>query len=386
MIGLLAFVADPTTPHEAAVERAFEIIGLIAFPLLVATNGLFVAAEFALVAVRKTRMEDLLAKGIRGAGAVLAALGRLDRCIAATQLGITLASLGLGFVVERGLASVLAFLFGHLPHPFDWLALHSVSATIAFVLITFLHVVLGELVPKTVALQAPDRVALWLTPPLLLFEMAMRPFIATMTGTARLLFRALRLQPMPEGMVHSVEELALLIEDTEEAGIIDADQAALLHNVFLFANKKVKDCMVPRDKMDALDLMTPLPTVLEKVRSSGHTRMPVYEGTLDNIVGIVNTKDLFFLVGVDNVVVLEDALYPAIFLKPDEEAANALRLFKRSKKHLALVRDEDDKILGVVTLEDVLEEIIGELEDEQDLPIPPRSLRKLRRYRPRRRK
>jgi CBS domain containing-hemolysin-like protein len=370
VIGLLAFVADPTTPHEAAVERAFEIIGLIAFPLLVATNGLFVAAEFALVAVRKTRMEDLLAKGIRGAGAVLAALGRLDRCIAATQLGITLASLGLGFVVERGLASVLAFLFGHLPHPFDWLALHSVSATIAFVLITFLHVVLGELVPKTVALQAPDRVALWLTPPLLLFEMAMRPFIA----------------PMPEGMVHSVEELALLIEDTEEAGIIDADQAALLHNVFLFANKKVKDCMVPRDKMDALDLMTPLPTVLEKVRSSGHTRMPVYEGTLDNIVGIVNTKDLFFLVGVDNVVVLEDALYPAIFLKPDEEAANALRLFKRSKKHLALVRDEDDKILGVVTLEDVLEEIIGELEDEQDLPIPPRSLRKLRRYRPRRRK
>ena len=386
MIGLLALVADPTTAHEAAVERAFEVVGLIAFPLLVIANGFFVAAEFALVAVRKTRMEDLQAKGIRGAGAVLAALARLDRSIAATQLGITLASLGLGFVVERGLATLLSAAFGLLPPPFEWLALHSVSATLAFVLITYVDVVLGELVPKTAALQAPDRIALWLTPPLLLFEMAMRPFIAIMTGTANLIFRALRLHPVPEGMVHSVEELTLLIEDTEEAGIIDADQATLLRNVFLFTNKKVKDCMVPREKMDALDLMTPLPAVLEKVRSSGHTRMPVYEGTLDNIVGIVNTKDLFFLVGVDNVVVLEDALYPAIFLKPDEEAANALRLFKRSKKHLALVRDEDDKILGVVTLEDILEEIIGELEDEQDLPIPPRSLRKLRRYRPRQRK
>ena len=383
MIGIIALIADTQTPHEAAVETAFEVAGVIAFPLLVVTNAFFVAAEFSLVAVRKTRMEDLQAKGIRGAGAVLAALARLDRCIAATQLGITLASLGLGFVVEQGLSSLLSLAFGMLPGPFGWLAAHSISATLAFVLITFLHVVLGELVPKTVALQAPDRIALWLTPPLLLFEMAMRPFIATMSLSANLIFRALGLQPVPEGMIHSVEELALLIEDTEEAGIIDADQAALLHNVFLFANKKVKDCMVPREKMDALDLMTPLPAVLEKVRSSGHTRMPVFEGTLDNIVGIVNTKDLFFLVGVDNVVVLEDALYPAIFLKPDEEAANALRLFKRSKKHLALVRDEDDKILGVVTLEDILEEIIGELEDEQDLPIPPRSLRKLRRYRPR---
>ena len=385
MIGLLALIAEPT-PHEAAVERAFEIVGLIAFPLLLAANGFFVAAEFALVAVRKTRMEDLQAKGIRGAGAVLAALARLDRCIAATQLGITLASLGLGFVVERGLASLFSVAFGLLPSPLDWLAAHTVSATFAFVVITFLHVVLGELFPKTVALQAPDRIALWLTPPLLLFELAMRPFIATMSWAANILFRAFGLQPVPEGLIHSVEEIALLIEDTEEAGIIDSDQATLLKNVFLFSNKKVKDCMVPREKMDALDLMTPLPTVLEKVRSSGHTRMPVYEGTLDNIVGIVNTKDLFFLVGVDNVVVLEDALYPAIFLKPDEEAANALRLFKRSKKHLALVRDEEDKILGVVTLEDILEEIIGELEDEQDLPIPPRSLRKLRRYRPRRRK
>jgi CBS domain containing-hemolysin-like protein len=261
-----------------------------------------------------------------------------------------------------------------------------VSATIAFVLITYLHVVLGELVPKTVALQASDRMSLWLTPPLLLFEQITRPFIALMTWSARMICRACRVKQVPEAMVHSVEELALLIEDTEEAGIIDADQAALLKNVFLFTNKTVKDCMVPREKMDILELTTPLPAVLEKVRSSGHTRMPVYEGTIDNIVGIVNTKDLLFLIGVDNVVVLEDALYPAIFLKPDEEASNALRLFKRSKKHLALVRDDEDRILGMITLEDILEEIIGELEDEQDLPVPPRSLWKLRRYRPRRRK
>lgn len=358
-----------------------EILGFIAFPLLLAANAFFVAAEFALVAVRSTRMEELRDKGTRGAGLVLAALEHLDRYIAATQLGITLASLGLGLVLEQVVAHRLEAVLSILPLPLDVVTLHFVASAIAFVLVTFLHVVLGELLPKTVALQAPDRLSLFVAAPLMLFELCMRPFISFMNNTGLWLARLLGFHAGGETLVHSVEELTLLIEDTEEAGIIDAEQANLLRNVFRLSLKHVKDCMVPRERMDALELNTPLDRVLEKVRSCGHTRLPVFEKEVDNIVGVVNTKDLLFLVGVANVVVLEDALYPAIFLKPDEEIANALRLFKKSKKHMALVRDENDRILGMITLEDILEEIIGDIEDEQDLPLPHRGLRKLRRFR-----
>ena len=176
-------------------------------------------------------------------------------------------------------------------------------------------------------------------------------------------------------MVHSVEELALLIEDTEEAGILDPEQAELVQNVFRLSNKHVADCMVPRDKMAALELTTPMEKILATVREVAHTRLPVFSGDLDNIVGVVNTKNLFYLFTLQGVFVLEDAIYPALFLKPDEEIANALRLFRKAKRPMALVRDDDGKIHGLITLEDILEEIIGDIEDEHDQPIPkvPRS-------------
>lgn len=359
---------------------AWTIVGLIAFPLLLAANGFFVAAEFALVAVRKTRMQELEQNGFKRASLVLLAIEHLDRFIAATQLGITLASLGLGLVVESGAATALMALFHGVPEPFAFLATHGAATTIAFTVVTFLHVVLGELFPKTVALQTPDTVALWVIVPLRLFELAMRPFIAFMNATGNFVARRFGFESNPDAMTHSVEEIGMIIEDTKDAGTIDPDQAKLLRNVFLLSNKEVKDCMIPREKIDALELTTPLPRVLEKVRSAGHTRLPVYEGELDNIVGVVNTKDLFFLVGETTVVVLEDALYPAVYLKPDEDIENALRLFRKAKRHMALVRDDAGKIVGMLTLEDILEEIIGDIEDEQDAQAP-KSLPKLRRYR-----
>src|SRR5205807_7362385 len=151
------------------------------------------------------------------------------------------------------------------------------------------------------------------------------------------------------------------------------DQAELVQNVFRLTKKSVADCMVPREKMAALELTAPLEQVLEIVRSSAHTRLPVYSANLDNIVGIVNTKNLFFLLSLRGVVVLEDALYPALFLKPDEEIANGLRLFKKAKRPMALVRNEEGKILGLITLEDILEEIIGDIEDEHDRPMPKKA-------------
>ena len=350
-------------------------LGLFSVPILVAANAFFVAAEFALVAVRPTRVEELVQRGIKGARAVQYAIDHLDRAIAATQLGITLSSIALGFVSEQALASVLMSLFHSLPDPWDVIATHSVAGTIAFCIITFLHVVFGELIPKSLALMSADRIAIWVAPPLNWFVLVTRPVIVVMNGTGNWILRRLGAKPGTEGLVHSVEELALLIEHTEEAGVLDAEQAELVQNVFQMSNKRVADCMVPREKMASLELLTPSDKVLEAVREHAHTRMPVYDKAPDNIVGIVNTKNLFYLFSLHGIVVLEDAIYPALFLKPDEPIGNALRLFRKAKRPMALVRDDNGKILGLVTLEDILEEIIGDIQDEHDQPVPriPRS-------------
>ncbi len=348
-----------------------DLLRLSAVPLLVVLNGLFVAAEFALVAVRKTRIEEMVRAGLPGARGAESAINRLDRSIAATQLGITLASLALGWVAEPALADLLEPLFRSLPGGWSLAAAHTAAVVIAFLLITFLHVTFGELIPKNVALQATDRTVLWLAPPLVVFARLTRPLTLMMSVTANRVLRLFGYQPAQgDEAVHSVEELLLLIEDTEEAGVLDAETADYVENVFRLSGKKVRDCMIPADKMMALELNTPPEGVLEAVRKGAHTRMPVYEGALDNIVGIVNTKNLFFLFSLKGVVVLEDALYPPLYLAPDESLATALRLFKRSRRPMALVRDDAGKILGMLTLEDVLEEIIGDIEDEHDRPTP----------------
>jgi putative hemolysin len=363
--------------HLLALVEAAEgswiwtALGLLSIPALVALNALFVAAEFALVSVRKTQVEEMVARGVAGAKAVEKALRRLDRAIAATQLGITLASIGLGWVGEPALAQLLRPWFDNVIHPWHAIAQHSIATVVAFLLITFMHVVFGELIPKNLALNGPRRLSLWLAAPLTIFARLTRPLTLVMSGTANAILRLLGFKPIRgEEMVHSVEELALLIEDTEEAGILDPEQAELVQNVFRLSNKRVRDCMVPRDKMAVLEVSMPPDRILEAVRRGAHTRMPVYEGQLDNIIGIVNTKDLFYLFSLKGVVVLEDALYPPLFLKADESVANALRLFRRAHRPMAVVRGEDKAVLGLVTLEDILEEIIGDIEDEHDRPTP----------------
>ena len=355
------------------------LLGLVSIPVLVTVNGLFVAAEFSLVAVRRTRIEELVSRGVKGARAVQRAVHHLDRTIAATQLGITLASIALGWSGEPALAELLSPLFAFLPQGTAAAATHTTAGILAFILITFMHVVFGELIPKTLALQTPDQVALWLGRPLLLFTQITRPLILVMKGLANAIVRLVGYEPAPGvEMVHSVEELALLIEDTEQAGILEPEQAAVVQNVFRMSNRHVKDCLVGREKMASLELSTPPDKVLEAVRQGAHTRMPVYEGDLDHIVGIVNTKDLFYLFSLKGVVILEDAIYQPIFLKPDSTMSEALALFKKAHRPMALVRDDQGKILGLITLEDILEEIVGDIEDEHDRPttkIAPRRAR-----------
>jgi CBS domain containing-hemolysin-like protein len=357
---------------QGEISWVWSVLGLLAVPALVVLNGFFVAAEFALVAVRKTRVEEMVRQGVRGAQAVQDILGHLDHVIAATQLGITLASIALGWVGEPALARLVEPL-GRSVLPEAWVepAAHSVAVGGAFFLITLMHVVFGELIPKTLALQTPDNTSLWVARPLRLFTRLTRPLVLLMNGTGNAVLGLFGYKPAgAEALVHSVEELGLLIEDSQDSGVLSKRQAELVQKVFRLSGKQVKDCLVPRDKMAALELRSPPDQVLEAVRQGAHTRMPVYDGEPDKVVGVVNTKDLFYLFSLKGVVVLEDALYPPLFLRPEQDVAEALDLFRRSRRPMAVVRDDGGKVQGLITMEDVLEEIVGEIEDEHDRPTP----------------
>jgi CBS domain containing-hemolysin-like protein len=216
------------------------------------------------------------------------------------------------------------------------------------------------------------------------FARVAHPMVRLMNGTSAWILRRLGYHGTgEEGEVHTVDELRLLIEDSEEAGEIDPDAADMVLNVFALADKRVRDCMVPRDKVAALDVNAPPEKVLEVARLGAHTRLPVFDNNLDHIVGIVNTKDLFFLFSTSGAVLLEDALYPALYLDPDEPVANAFRLFRKSHRPMAVVRDANGVVQGLITLEDVLEEIVGDIEDEHDVPVPKLKLARRRIVNPR---
>lgn len=354
---------------QTLAEIIRNLLGALSIPLLVLLNAFFVAAEFALVAVRRTRVEEMINQGRSGALAVRQAVSHLDDAIAATQLGITLASLALGWIGEPAVSHLIEPLFQHLPGTWSELASHSLSAALSFTFITFLHVVIGELAPKAIALQRPDDVALVIAAPLLLFAKIARPVVLMMNGVGNWIVRRLGFEPVSgHQMVHSVEELSLLVEETRRAGVLPPDQAKYLRNVFRLSSKSVGEIVVPREKVAALELHASEEEVLEAVREGAHTRMPVYDVEFDHVVGIINTKDLFYLFSLRGVVTLIDAMYPPVRFPAKMSVALALREFRRQKKHLAVVSDEYGRSLGIITLEDVMEEIVGEIEDEHDAP------------------
>jgi CBS domain containing-hemolysin-like protein len=331
-----------------------SLLGLLAIAALILVNAYFVATEFALVAVRRTQVELWVEEGRRGAASVQQAIRNLDDAIAATQLGITLASIGLGFIGEPALARLIAPLLASIGLTSIAL-LHTVAVALAFALITFLHVVVGELAPKAVALDHPGRVALLFAGPL----------------AGNMLVRSIGVAPAGQAQsVHSPEELSLLVSEARAAGKIRPYAGRILGNVFRLTRTRVRDVMVPRDDVLAIDRNIESDDLLDLLRGTGFTRLPVYDGTLDDVVGILHTKDLFHVYARERVVILEDALRPAMFIRSDLAVTDALRQFRRGRRHLAVVRDGDGPVLGVCTLEDVLEEIVGEIEDEHDRPTP----------------
>jgi CBS domain containing-hemolysin-like protein len=349
-----------------------DSFGIFSILLLVLANAYFVAAEYSLVTVRWTRIEELAERGVYGAAAVRYAIEHRDIVIAAAQLGVTLASLGLGWIGEPAMAHQLRPYLNALHIPWSVAVAHGVAIGVAFLVITYLHVVLGELAPKAVALERAENVALLFLPPLLAFARLTRPLVVAMRASGALVVRLLKVPPAgAEQSVHSLEELDMLVEQTEEAGVIPADQASYLRNVFELSDKTVRDIMVPRDKVVALPLSASETQVLDTARDSAHTRMPVWDENPDQIVGIVNTKDLFHLFSLKGLVILMDAMYPPLFVDPDQPVARLLQTFRRVKRPMAVVRDREGIFLGIVTLEDILEQIVGEIEDEHDEPDAP---------------
>jgi CBS domain containing-hemolysin-like protein len=344
-------------------------LGLLAIVILVLLNGFFVATEFSLVSVRHTRIDELVVSGNRSAVVVQHALQRLDPYIAATQLGITMASLALGWIGEPVLAHLIEPLLTFLPQSLTAATAHTIAVTIAFIIITTLHIVFGELAPKSIALQRPESTALWVTQPTALFLKIFWPFITILNGTGNLVVRAVGLTPASgHEMVHSSAELQLLVAQSSEAGVLDADERAMLTNVFTFADRAAHQVMRPRPKVETIDHAATIRTLIALLAETGHTRFPVLgPGGVDDVQGIISAKDLF--VAQHNDVVNLDTpisalVRPAFFTPESKRVGDLLQEMRSEHIRLAVLVDEYGGMAGIVTMEDLVEEIIGELADE----------------------
>jgi len=333
---------------------------------LVGLNAFFVAAEFALVKVRSSHVEIRAREGSFLARVVRSIIAHLDGYLSATQLGITFASLGLGWIGEPVVARMIAALVEALGFHLTPEIIHRVSLPIAFATITVLHIVLGELAPKSLAIRHSETVAYAVSLPMRAFFIVFKPAIWVLNGLAQVVLRLFRIRPVRESELHSADELRYLLEESQRSGILEAEHHELLENIFEFRRRHVRNVMVPRRRIVALELGMPTDRILDIVIEEGYSRMPVYRGTLDDIVGIVYTKDLLTLVHLKHLIILEDILRPAITVNEDELLSRLLRRFQSEQVHMAIVTDEFGGTAGLVTLEDILEEIVGEIRDEYD--------------------
>jgi CBS domain containing-hemolysin-like protein len=350
-----------------------DLLKLGAVLVFVLANGFFVAAEFSLVSVRRTRIAEMVSQGHRGARWVQRAIDNPDRVIAATQLGITISSLALGWIGEPALAHIINPVIELLPPSIRSDASHGISAVIAFVLITFLHVVVGELAPKSIALQNPERTSLLVSRPTLFTESIFKPAIWLLNGAGNLLLRAIGVPPASGSqLTHSVEELKMLVTASTEGGVVEEDESEMLHAIFDIGELLVRQVMVPRTEIIAVEADAKLHEVVDIAIQSLYTKFPVYEDNLDQIVGILHIKEVLRMMrdpGNDNCTARE--LARETFFVPEAIPVNELlRQLRARRQHIAIVLDEYGGTAGLVTLEDLMEEIVGEVSDPFDVDEP----------------
>jgi CBS domain containing-hemolysin-like protein len=353
---------------SVSINITLSILKILAALGLVLLNGLFVAAEFAFVRVRPTRIAQLTAEGNRKANAASECVKQLDAYLSVSQLGITLSSLGLGWLGEPAVASLLHPLLSRLGLGSPAL-LKSISFIIAFSLITFLHVVFGELAPKSLAIQKAEGIALSLARPMQFFYRFFYPAVILLNGSANWIITRIGFEPPSESAVaHSEEELRMLIGESYRSGQINATEQELLDNVFRFEEKVAEEIMVPRPDVVYLDTGLSLESNMELARNSGHTRFPLIDGNPDKVIGVVNVKDLMY--PRDRIDSLNEIKRDAVFIPESMPLDKLLAEFRKRHQHLVIVIDEYGGTAGIVSLEDVLEELVGDIQDEYDHEEP----------------
>ena len=361
-------------------------IRLLSIVVLILVNGFFVAAEFAIVRSRRTRLEAMVRSGDKLARIAVRAVSNITRALSASQLGVTMSSLGLGWLAQDSIIAFFGGAISRLPVALTVSVQLTIAAVVAYLSLAYVHVVFGELTPKALGTRSPEKFARLLAPPLMLFAWIMTPFVWLIHKSANGVLSLLG-QPDAgiEDTVHSPEELRLLVEQSQEGGAIQPADADMIDAVFEFSEKNAREVMTPRTDIIALDVNAPLEEVLRIVDENGFSRYPVYEDTIDDIIGLVLTKDLLkvLLPAASRAAsvagsaardasiadfVLRDLVRPVHVIPGLREVEDVLADFKRLKEHMAIVLDEYGGTAGIVTMEDLLEEIVGEILDEYDTP------------------
>jgi CBS domain containing-hemolysin-like protein len=341
----------------------FEIIVVL---LIVLANAFFVAAEFAIVKVRSTQIKPLAEKNNKRAKVAVKLITHLDEYLSATQLGITMTSLGLGWIGEPVTARILEpifRLFG-LVNP---QTIHTLSVTVGFVFLTFLHIIIGELAPKNLAIRYSKASTLFIAIPLNIFHYIFKPFIWALNSAANFILRVFGINPVTETeRFHSEEELRILLAEGKQSGAIDSTEHQLIEKIFEFNDKIAREVMVPRNHMIAIDVEDSREKIFQIVTEEGFSRLPVYKDTIDNIIGVIYTKDLISAAEHRELITLADIIRPVTFVSATKQIGDLLKELQKNKVHMAIVVDEYGGVEGIVTMEDIIEEIVGEIQDEYD--------------------
>ena len=338
--------------------------------LLVLLNGFFVAAEFSIVKVRASQLEIKLLKGNRFAVLTKHIVSHLDGYLAATQLGITLASLGLGWIGEPVVSVIIIKTMHFVGITISPELAHNIALPIAFAFISILHIVFGELAPKSIAIQRSEKTALAIAYPLQFFYVVFKPFVWMLNGIANVLLKIIGIAPVHGSEVHSSEELKYLVKERRESGIINESDYKIIRNAFDFPDRTIRQVMVPRTDVVAIDVNNFTEAFFETIIAEGYSRIPCYENSLDNVIGLIHIKDLLVKERSGKPVIINEIMRPVMMVSGSQTIGQLLKTLQIKHQQMAIVVDEYGGTKGIITMEDILEEIVGEIQDEYDNEIP----------------
>lgn len=348
-----------------------DVVKLLLAVFLVLLNGFFVAAEFSIVKVRYSQIQLKAAEGNAMAKQAEHIIQKLDAYLSATQLGITLASLALGWVGESAMHHVVEKLFNYLNFEnISGSTITTASLVVSFLLITVMHIVFGELIPKSIAIRKSEPTAMFVAYPLRIFATTFKPFIWFMNWMSNSFLRIINIHPAGESDIHSTEELQLLVKQSADSGEIEEENYEIIKNAFDFTDHSAKQIMVPRQNILSIDIEDPMEEIIDTIMESGYSRIPVYEDSIDNVIGILYTKEIIReFVKRDEKLTHEELrklMREPFFVVGSKKISDLLKVFQQKKQHLAIVIDEFGGTEGIITLEDILEELVGEIQDEED--------------------